>query len=265
VLTGELEEKVLEDACAEDRTVATIVSSASGYGASRWLTTLSDSKCLRMGDTMFQAAVSNLLNVSPLEEKRALCTCNRIATDHHHFFSCRQNAGAIYARHEAIVSVVARFLRLAGLPPLINPAFRSGDHVVKPDLTYILGGSLFFVDVSVTHPLALAASYVEQAERRPGGAARLREREKRRHYEQAAAQARAHVEPLVFESYGRFGRCAKEFATKIAKYAKDFSGQAYGSFLNTFVAEVSVALQTGNALIIEAGRNALRRATGVGD
>jgi len=65
---------------------------------------------------------------------------------------------------------------------------------------------------------------------------------------------------LVFETYGRFGRSAKDFAAKIARYACEFAGKPYVSFLNTFVAEVSVALQTGNALVIEAGRNTLRRA-----
>jgi hypothetical protein len=260
--TAELELAVLRDLTRRDARLRAIISSASGPGASRWISALAPALPLRMTNAQVVEAFRFLLDLPTAVDTTMgrVCICGDPIGDLHHYHTCmRAASGSWTVRHNYVVEVLQRYLTEAGLTPLREEPFHETadlSQFCKPDLAYVVGGNLVFLDVSITHPAA--GSAVARASRRAGAAAREREQEKLRRYTAAQRLHHATVVPFVLETYGAMGRMAQKCVRRIARYAADYAGKSYRPFLAGMIAEIAMALQRGNGRVIEQGRNCVR-------
>jgi hypothetical protein len=85
------------------------------------------------------------------------------------------------------------------------------------DIRFSLGGQLVYVDVTVVHPTA--AAYLARATQGPLRAAASAEAAKNRQYLARAEQENAQFFPFVVETYGGFGKLARQLVKLISDHA----------------------------------------------
>ena len=89
------------------------------------------------------------------------------------------------------------------------------------DIRVALGAKLFYIDVTVVHPTA--ASYLHEAAGASLKIAKKAERSKSRQYKDKAKRERATFVPFVMETFGGFGKCARDFVNLLATFARSGS------------------------------------------
>ena len=96
-----------------------------------------------------------------------------------------------------------------------------GDNDEHTDICIVLGAELIYVDVSVVH--TTCASYFCDSAVSSLAAARRAETRKNRQYLDRAQRDHATFVPFILETYGGFGRSARNLVNKIAGHARAHS------------------------------------------
>ena len=120
------------------------------------------------------------------------------------------------------------------------------------------------IDVRVSHPCA--KTYVAKAADEPGYTARVGEAAKEgiRPYQEMAQQIKGLFSAFVLESHGRFGASAWRTVNAMAARASamsPFPREDEHYFAYEFARRLSLALQRGNALLLQQGLLRSRAAT----
>jgi len=114
----------------------------------------------------------------------------------------------------------------------------------------------FLVDASVTHPAA--PSYRKSSALSKLHAAKDREARKNTKYRQLAAEEDCKFVAFVLESYGGFGKQAKEFMGELVRQAKEHSPPSVTNFRDYAHRALSVCLLNGNCFVLHNGCLRLR-------
>ena len=124
--------------------------------------------------------------------------------------------------HNDIVKVLCSEIERAGGKAWTEPRFQlhhSDDE--HTDIRFSLGGQLIYVDVTVVHPTA--ATYLARATQGPLRAAASAEAAKNRQYLARAEQEHAQFFPFVVETFGGFGKLARQLVKLISDHASGAS------------------------------------------
>ena len=107
------------------------------------------------------------------------------------------------------------------------------------------GNRVFVLDCVITHPAAV--SYVQEASRTDGAAAKRAEGRKTRQIQAFGAGSSFEFVPLACESYGRLGAAATRFLGELGDVVEASGRGSKAIFMRNVRTEISVALCRGNA------------------
>ena len=225
--------------------------------ASAWVTALPGPNTSLMDADMVMAGRHRLGLGVPSSVPVPLCTCGEgraAAADH--AMACKRNAGWATLRHNLVVSTVRRALSAAGFANSAEPPYhhtcsasdargaaagqRRGDVLAVGH-----GNRVFVLDCVITHPAA--ASYVQEASRTDGAAAKRAEGRKTRQIQAFGAGSAFEFVPLACESYGRLGAAATRFLGELGDVVEASGRGSKAIFMRNVRTEISVALCRGNA------------------
>ena len=239
------------------RHAAARMRSAASGPASAWITALPGSPATRLTDGHFLLAGRHLLGLGMSTQLQPPpCHCGA-ASSHapDHAMACKYNAGAKMMRHNTLTPVWRRIAQYAGcttsLEPPYNhlattPADRDATGQRRGDILAIMPDSRIVVlDYVVTHPAA--TSYVAEASRETGSAARKAERRKQRNFEAFSDGSAFEFVPLAMESYGRMGLAASRFLSELGSIAAANGNVSKAAFVRYARQQLSCALCKGNA------------------
>ena len=195
----------------------------------------------------------------------AECPCGaELSLDPWHWFSCTLlTCTAANARHNRIVSVLAQFVASAGGLFIPEPRGFVDTDGRRPDGVMALAGPEVATDVSVVHPGA--ASYRVAASKRRCAAADGRAKVKHGLYDTPARAQGMTFVPFVVESYRALHREAAAMVKCVAKAALEEAacdGGAPAVTVRGIRQRVAVALQRGNAWVIQQGERLALAARG---
>ena len=172
-------------------------------------------------------------------------------------------------RHNTVVEALAAVVKSAGLTPYVEPRRTGMPHDAprkRPDIIVYTARETLIIDVSLLHPLS--PSYVAdwRADNVEAELRLIAQRERRKRSKYAKLSTEFHggvVQPFVIDAYGAFGQCADELLAKLAHHATDggTSGSA-AAFVAAATARIAVAVQRGNARLVEAALARIRAARG---
>ena len=195
----------------------------------------------------------------------AECPCGaELSQDPWHWFSCTLlTCTAANARHNRIVSVLAQVVASAGGLFIPEPRGFVDTDGWRPDGVMALAGPEVATDVSVVHPGA--ASYRVAASKRRCAAADGRAKVKHGLYDTPARAQGMTFVPFVVESYGALHREAAAMVKCVARAALEEAacdGGAPAVTVRGIRQRVAVALQRGNAWVIQQGERLALAARG---
>jgi len=200
-------QRVLKENVPEHKETLAHINSIVAPHAADWKTAIPTSSTLTIKTSEYQLAARLNLGLDPSTYQTQDChLChpennNRLATDKYHHLSCRAlKSRELTDRHNAIIRVLQRFFHYAGAMTRIEPASLTGASRVRPDLSVVIPGHHYLIDVRVTHPLC--PCHVSAACIKPLGATFSAEQEKRKKYDQLAQGLKAEFVPFVVESLG---------------------------------------------------------------
>jgi len=121
--------------------------------------------------------------------------------DRYHFLSCDSlKCREITSRHNSIVGILDRFFNYAGAITEPEPSKLTATSGIRPDLSIVLPGHHYLVDVRVTHPLC--PTHLFAAASQPLAATINAEKEKCQKYHQLSQDLKADFIPFVVETLG---------------------------------------------------------------
>jgi hypothetical protein len=139
-----------------------------------------------------------------------------LASDPTHFHFCQhQKRTAITARHDLVVRTLAKLFRQVGAVVHIEPRIY-GSERLRPDMDITFPDRTLMLDVAITHPASPS-----RTSSTPLAAAAYTEKAKSTKYAKLAATQAATFLPFVVESYGAFGKRAKEVLKILRNAAKN--------------------------------------------
>lgn len=259
-----------------------------------WLTALPSRRAYRLTSEQYQLATRKRLGMLPDRSLRhdACTACHgrnrelpQLSRDPHHAEACVRHTGReTTQRHNLIVGVITELARSVGATVRIRqPAL--GDAIIGPkasaaapgprddddasacaapiiehsnkrgDLLILMGAEQIMVDVTV--PRITAATHLTEPANRTAGQCTLAAEQLKLAKYQSECELRGQVfVPFVVESHGGVGPLARKLLTRLAGRASERTAQ---DFLSDALTRISVALQRGNALILQQGMQQLRR------
>jgi hypothetical protein len=205
------------------------------------------------------------LGDAPVTNLPPLCYCGQeLTNDPWHFLCCnRLKATAMTYRHDLIVQTLADWIRRVGGTAQVEPrglwAREDGGDGRRPDIRVLLGGLVFLLDAAVVHPTAASRIGTPTSLTELGAATQM-ETLKTRRYTQLARHEQATFVPFVVETFGGFGREARQFCTLLSRFAEGAS-EIYTrtDVLLGLRADIAHAIQRGNADIVRVGMQRSRR------
>ena len=209
------------------------------------------------------------LQMGPHLQANAVCPCPRRA-GHDHAMFCPLVSGCQTLRHDDSAGVWRRFHQQAGVSTWMEPNMQalgrvpsSGDRpAARGDLHAAHADGAVVQDFSFVHPCA--DSYLRVGST-AGGAAKLREQQKRSSYGALEQHPYAFV-PTIVESYGRMGPAAEAYLGKLADLVADCrpSGRAHarGAFILAFRRELAASLARSTGRLFRASLQVRARASG---
>ena len=240
--------------------------SASSKRAGLWLTASPSSDELFIPDPAFLIALRLRLGLRPYDTMPSHCACGASLDDVSdancaHTLTCqRQRARSGLLRHNFVLKRLLAWCRRGDVLYQENPMF---DHAM-PDAELYFSEKTHHVDVSITHPNAL--SYVKTASRARGSAAARREGNKENDHEYNAIQQGALFSSAVMETHGAFGKDLVALTATIVNHVNEAAsaGDTAHQMLCGLRQELSVALQKGNAVVVQKTIAAARHASATG-
>jgi hypothetical protein len=227
--------------------------------ANDWKKTMPTTTTLTLSTAHYRLAGRLNLGLDPfsyLTRDCRLCVPdenNRLALDSYHFLSCKSSKSReLTNRHNAVVGVLQRFFNYAGAITEREPSRLTGMSRIRPDLSIVLPGHHYLVDVRVTHPLC--PSHISIAASKPLAATISAEKEKSRKYNQLAQNIQAEFVPFVVESVGGITTTGQTLLNNVILACSEhqslwsprqLSQELYGS--------ISIAIQRGNAQALTSG------------
>ena len=236
-------------------------SQAAGE-ATFWLDSLGD--YMSMPESLFRLALAFHLGQIPRGLGiPALCVCGKTLDRDScmdHFMVCRKLRGGQILRHDCVVRELARCAVDSGADVQVEPRRVLNYTRSRVDVIATWFDRSELLDVRISHPCA--PTYVVRAAAEPGYTARVGEaaKEGKEVYQVMAQGLGGRFSPFVLESHGRFGPAAWKVLCAMAERAADispFPREDERYFRYEFARRVSLALQRGNALLLQ---DALRRA-----
>jgi hypothetical protein len=201
-------------------------------------------KSLHLEARYYRLAVLYSLGLPLRENMPTICGCGRnVRGDSEHILSCCTYQGQlVLVRHNEIVCVIHHNARRLGGASTMEPQRLVLDSGKHPDLEILLAALRYLLDVTIVTP-------------RPGPleAAECAANHKSKHYKDLAASCRATFIPFPIETYGAWGDQARSFA----KILRDFNDERLTGLTKRevyyrFCTEIAVAVQRGNARVMEA-------------
>ena len=170
-------------------------------------------------DTAYQSHFTLRHGISLNGEERERCFgCGHdISRIPNHVLGCILAYGnEVRARHNLICDAIVRALnRIGGYARREPKPFNKNQQ--RPDIEWHIDGRRLYFDVSLTHPLN--STIVATAARVQLAAASKREREKNKQYLKLCKDINSEFIPVVFESYGGYGKQFKLFLTYLRTIA----------------------------------------------
>ena len=278
-LTGEIEARLMKELCdTSSRYQLTVLAALNTPQCSAYLTAIPSLPVYRVSDASMQLAVRHRLGLVPFtslaEQKCGHCVddatqSNTFRVDPDHFHSCKDfTHTTVLQRHNNIMQVLMDLGVAAGFIATREP----NDHVrpagqaqpgmrnfnAHADILFQRHDTRLYVDVTVTRPTAASALLLDK--NKSFAQLALRQSNKRalvKHsmYDDIAAVNGYTMVPFVMETYGALGAEAHALLKLFARHVTEFKPRA---FLRHAYTRLSVALQSGNALIAENGVHMLR-------
>ncbi|MFI5423103.1 MAG: hypothetical protein ACHQWH_04105, partial [Nitrososphaerales archaeon] len=227
--------------------------------ANNWKTTIPMANTLELTTAQYRLAARMNLGLDPfsyLTRDCRLCVPdnnNRLSLDPYNFLSCRSSKSReLTNRHNAVVEVLQRFFNYAGAITEREPSRLTGMSRIRPDLSIVLPGHHYLVDVRITHPLC--PSHVSIAATKPLAATISAEKHKSNKYNQLAQNIQAEFVPFVVESLGGITKTGQTLLNNVILACSEHQSlwspqqlhrELYGS--------LSIAIQRGNALALTSG------------
>ena len=180
---------------------------------------------------------------------------NYLAIDRYHFLSCDSlKPHEVTSRHNVIVGILDRFFHYAGAITKSEPSKLTATSGIRPDLSIILPGHHYLVDVRVTHPLC--PTYLSAAASQPLAATINAEKEKCQKYRQLSQNLSADFVPFVVETLGGITEKGQTLLNNVILACSEHQSLWSPQQLNRELhGSISIAIQRGNARIITAGQH----------
>ena len=177
-----------------------------------------------------------------------------------HYLNCMEGHGGreVTLRHDQLVQLIARFLKLAGAVVVLEPKHVfSSETGKRPDLQVVLASKVYLIDVTIVNPTAPSNLRHSQ---KVLGQATAAEKIKLRKYEELSAQQNCTFIPFVIEVYGGIGKMAQEFLNEVSVFAHDhMTVCSRFDVVNGLKYAIACSVQRGIALIALGGyANAIR-------
>jgi len=233
------------------------VFSVSNKPAGLWLSTLPTSHDFSLSDNHFQSAIRLRLGLKQHPLLPKVCVCGESLSDPGHFLGCQKLASrSVTRRHDAVVRVLARMGRVLAVDVRAEP--KESRHVVdgrdrRPDIrSYGTHGAGALADVAIVHPCARAYIGGGSAER--GSAAKTRERDKHRKFDECAKREGVPFYAFVLEGFGLVGEEALDFVDFLVQERGTAAPFVDPTTIRPYVLRnIAFALQRGNAAIVAEG------------
>jgi hypothetical protein len=197
---------------------------------------------LHLSDGEFRIALGLRLGVSVVAEH--ICRCG-VTVDSlgHHGLSCKLSAGRM-TRHKAVNDIIARALRGAEIPVLLEPPGLLRDDGKRPDgMSLVPCKKCLPLLWDFTCPDTMAASHLRNSSILAGSVASGAEDRKVTKY--SALTHNYTFVPIAVETFGSWGQSASLFVSDIGRHLQRTSGDSRStSFLRQ---RISLAIQRGNA------------------
>ena len=219
--------------------------------AGAWVAVIPCAASLVIPDRLYRIAALLRLGLEPCADMPKRCACG-VSLDGNwlHLTWCSKFfPNRVIFRHNQLVECVDRAVRRVGGSTRVEPAnLRHAADDRRPDIDVLLGLDRLLVDASIRLPDA-----------EPLEATRVASKEKHQHYAAQAASLHARVVPFIVETYGAWGDEAVEFAKQLRDHLVAAVKPVNPSeFYYHFCSEASVAVQRGNALVLESALQAAR-------
>lgn len=162
-----------------------------------------------------------------------------------------------HTKHDSLVRTLGHLANYAGIKTRIEPTtcFSKSGSFKRPDLRLEQPSYNnqcrhdFVLDISVTHPATDAIITNSGTDKHMGRAAHVRELKKIRDYSKLAEQNDLHFMPIIFETYGRWGKYLTQYfeANVEAGWRKNAHGIPLSTVKEYWKKRISVNLQVMNA------------------
>lgn len=193
----------------EERAIA---HSQSDSGASSRLLTVPSSASLTLPPEACRTANKMVTNTLSLPNQHCICGEKLVLS---HILGCR-HLRSVKTRHDVLVTLAQGLAREAGFVVRREVMCVPGTSK-RMDIVFYHPTSRAWRDLSVVNPLA--PSYVGEACRSGGAAARARESNKMSKWRAVADEQKIEFQPIVFETTGRLGPSAQHFLTQVTEQA----------------------------------------------
>ena len=217
-----------------------------GQGSGSWLHALPSANLgLRLNNDETRIAVGLRLGVPLVLEHSCVCG-SKVESDGHHGLACRKSSGR-HLRHSLANDVIARALRSAKTPTILEPTGMLRGDGKRPDgvtmIPWSKGKALVW---DFTCPDTLAPSHVRQTSLAAGSAAIAAESKKRTKYAELSV-ANSFV-PFAIETLGVWGNDAYALSSEIGSRIAAITGEPRSTAF--FRQRLDIAVQRGNAAAI---------------
>lgn len=216
---------------------------------------------LRLSNEEFRAAVKLRLGLpSSTGNEKVSCMCDpsERVVDTQHFHVCDLvRKGGVFDRHEMIVRTIADVCRQANVTARTTHHYlrrRANAPELVPDLfVYSSDSAARMLDVTVRFPATEAMVVHHRAHEVPLAASKVAENAKNAKYDGLAVDNGMAFVAFAVEVFGGMGRSAIKFLKEVAEEVSNPH-----SFFIYALRRISIAIQRGNALVLQHGKQLLR-------
>ncbi len=212
--------------------------------ASAWLGVFPEDAETTIQDDQWSICVRHHLDLPLASVMPKNCACGAVlaAKSRCHLMTCKHQRGNGHIqRHDAVLKVIQNAINNAGGRAYVQVRDLSDAKRLRPDLECAIGDKNLLADVQVIHP----ATRSRLRQRQPTANAA---REKSAKYRALYGEQKAHADfvPLIFETYGGFGKSARDFCSRVSEQAVA-SGFSSRRAVASLISRVAIAIQRGNA------------------
>jgi len=245
----------------EDQNAAARIRSASDSAGNAWLTA-NPSPEHTLSNSAFRSAILLRLGERPARVMPEQCSCGTAHNNEAwHFHTCPSAASkARTIRHDRVVNALFNFASANGVHVYreehharIRDARADSvrDHAFRADLMFHHLDESSIVDVVITHPVSQTGIRAHAAEVDLAAASAAEQRKQSARRLDWAEQLQASFYPFGVEVFGAMGPSAAFIVRRLAVVAADRNGLPLSLMRRKLQMAISVAVQAGNARVID--------------